>query len=160
MDFLILYTHLGPDLNPTEIIGSRGDTKQMMGTRSKSSPWVVLMAWIWRGIIFVHICASIVVSFSEPCTFHGLTVWCNGPVECWGPAVFVGASRTHPLLGVYKFSSMHDSSCSRSVKWCKMCVKSGQRTFPCFPQGVQSSGTLCWKGFLPWSFICTLGNPD
>lgn len=157
MDFLILYIHLGPDLDPMEVIGGRGT--QMMGARSKSSPFVVLMAWICKGIIFVHIWAFIVVLFSEPCTFHGLTVWSSGPVECQGSAMFVGTSRTCPLLVFYEFSCMQDSSCSRSVKWCKMHVKLGQRTFPCLPQGVQSWGTLCWKGFLPWTFICTLGSP-
>lgn len=109
--------------------------------------------------LHVHLGFHCGLVFSELCMFHGLTVSCNGPVEYQGPAMFVVVSRTCPLLGVYEFSSMQDSSCFRSVKLCKMCVKLGQRIFPRLPQGMWSSGTLCWKGCLPWSFICTLRSP-
>lgn len=84
------------------------------------------MAWICKGIIFIHIWAFTVVQFLWALHLS----WTDSVMQCWGLAMFVGANRTCPLPGVHGFSGIPHNSCSTSVKWRKMCVKTGQRTFP------------------------------
>lgn len=105
------------------------------------------MAWIYKDIIFIHIWAVIVVQFLWPLQLS----WTDSVMQGWGLAMFVGAARTCPLLVVNEFSSILHKSCSRSVKWCNMCVKTGQRTFPDSPRACNAKHNLCWNSFLPWS---------
>lgn len=120
----------------------------MMGTSRNLSAWVVLMSWICKGIIFIHIWVVILVHFLWALQLS----WTDSVMQCWGLAMFVGATRTCPLLGVHEFSGVLHNSCSRSVKWHKMCVETGWRTFRDSSRACRAV-TLCWKNFLQWSFI-------
>lgn len=70
-------------------------------------------------------------------------------------------TRTCPLLGVHGFSGIPHNSCSASVKWCKMCVKTGQRTFPDSPRACRAQ-VPCAENFFfhevlfakPPSMVC------
>lgn len=117
----------------------------MMGTGRKSSPWVVLMAWIYKDIIFIYIWAVIAVQ----CLWALQLSWTDSVMQSRGLAMFVGRSRTCPLLGVHEFSGILQNSCSRRVKWCKMCVKTEQRTFPESPRACRPQVPCAEKVFFP-----------
>lgn len=105
------------------------------------------MAWICKGIIFIHIWAFTVVQFLWALHLS----WTDSVMQCWGLAMFVGANRTCPLPGVHGFSGIPHNSCSTSVKWRKMCVKTGQRTFPDSPRACRAQAP-CAEIFFSMKF--------
>lgn len=69
--------------------------------------------------------------------------------------MFVGASRICPLLGVY---DSFQYARQQMLDKCKMCVKSRQRTFPCFPPEHAELEYLVLKRFSSMKFYLHTGS--